>query len=160
MEVLGRAHRYPYFIQVWGDCIAKRLVATDSREVTMDTVREIERAVMIKCHGMYQDRYDELQELDLHWLAAHIGQAFSEKDRKNIAENEFKELVGKALRNQGMPATHASILDNIRKLSHIGYIWEVTVPGNASGEYPLLCYEPGIPSLMQYIERQVLGQDS
>ncbi|MCY4150159.1 MAG: AAA family ATPase [Gammaproteobacteria bacterium] len=157
-EVSSRAHRYPYFIQLWGDCIANRLVADGLREVTMDTVREVEREVMVKCHGMYQDRYDELQELNLHWLAAHVGQAFSETGRKHIPGKEFKELVGKALQDQGVSATHESVMDNIRQLSHIGYVWEVNVPGDMQGEYPLLCYEPGIPSLMQYVGRQVLDK--
>ena len=113
---------------------------------------------MFKCHGMYQDRYDELLELDLHRLAAHVGQAFSETDKKHIPDREFRELVGKALQDQGVSVTYESILDNIRKLSNIGYVWEVVVAGDVHGEYPLLCYEPGIPSLMQYVGRQVLGQ--
>jgi len=157
-EVSSRAHRYPYFIQVWGDCIAKRLHETRVLEVTMDTVREVEEKAMAKCKAMYKDRYAELREMNLRFLATRIGEALNETDKQYIPEKEFEELVGKVLQEQGTPATIDVILDNIRKLFHIGYIWEISVPSEAEGGDPLLCYEPGIPSLMHYVRNQVMGE--
>ncbi|MCY4226601.1 MAG: ATP-binding protein [Gammaproteobacteria bacterium] len=157
-EVSRRAHRYPYFIQVWGDCIAKRLHETGASEVKMDTVREVEKKAASKCNAMYKDRYAELREMNLRSPAIRIGQAFSETDEKYISGVEMENLVGKALQDEGASPANELILDNIRKLSHIGYIWEVSVPSEIEGEDPLLCYEPGIPSLMQYVRRQAMGK--
>lgn len=157
-EVSSRAHLYPYFIQVWGDCIAKRLYETGASEVTMDTVREVQEKAIAKCSAMYKDRYAELWEMNLRSPAIRIGQAFSETDGKYIPGVEIEDLVGKALQDEGKSPTNELILDNVRKLSHIGYIWEISVPSETEGEDPLLCYEPGIPSLMQYVSRQAMGK--
>ena len=45
-RVAERAHCYPYFIQIWGDCLAKRLHRTGKREITMAMVREIEPDIL------------------------------------------------------------------------------------------------------------------
>ncbi len=158
IEVSSRAHRYPYFIQIWGDCIAKRLHETGTSEVTMNTVREVEEKAVAQCRTMYKDRCAELREMNLRFLAIRIGQALSETGRQYIPGKEFEELVGEVLQEQGTTPTNDLILDNIQKLFHIGYIWEISVPSEAEGEDPLLCYEPGIPSLMQYVRRQAMGK--
>ncbi|MCY4050994.1 MAG: AAA family ATPase [Gammaproteobacteria bacterium] len=157
-EVSSRALCYPYFIQVWGDCIAKRLHETGADEVTLDTIREVEEQAMAKCNSMYKDRYAELREMNLRFLATRIGEALDEADKQFIPEKEFEELVGKILQEQGTFPTIELILDTIRKLFHIGYIWEISVPSEVEGEDPLLCYEPGIPSLMKYVRKQTKGE--
>ncbi len=156
-EVVCHTHGYPYFIQIWGNYIANRLAINASQKVTIDTIRDVEEKAMKKCKTIYQDRYDELQEMKLRTPAIRIGQALRETNRKYLPAIEIEELVGTALQEQGISPTHELVLENIRKLSHIGYIWEISVPSKAKGEEPLLCYEPGIPSLMNYVERQVLG---
>ncbi|MCY4149672.1 MAG: ATP-binding protein [Gammaproteobacteria bacterium] len=153
--LLSRVHRYPYFIQVWGNCIANRLYETDSLRVTMDTIREVEKTAMMKCDQMYLDRYGELREMSLRPLANHIAQAFSKAEKEYIPEKEFEKLIGKALEDQGAPATNESIRKNIRNLLHIGYVWEISVPNEEKGGYSLVCYEPGIPSLMTFVIMQM-----
>jgi len=154
-ELLSRVHRYPYFIQVWGNCIANRLYETGSLSVTMDTISEVEKTAMMKCSQMYLDRYGELREMDLRPLAVHVAQAFSKAEKEYIPEKEFEKLVGKALEDQGVPATNESIWKNIGKLLRIGYVWEISVQNEEKGGYSRVCYEPGIPSLMSFVRMQV-----
>jgi len=104
---------------------------------------------------MYLDRYGELREMDLRPLAVHVAQAFSKAEKEYIPEKEFEKLVGKALEDQGVPATSESIWKNIGKLLRIGYVWEISVQNEEKGGYSRVCYEPGIPSLMSFVRMQV-----
>ena len=157
-EVVSRAQCYPFFIQIWGDCIANNLHETGAREVTMDTVTAAQDEAIEQCAEVYSQRYNELDEMNLLPLATHISRAFTEMDREYIPGEEFKELIGEALQERGLSATHEAIFENIEKLAHIGYIWQINVPIDASTGGILHCYEPGIPDLMQYVRRQALSQ--
>ena len=46
------------------------------------------------------------------------------------------------------PVTNEGVMEKFEQLSHLGYIWQV------SGAY----YEPGIPSLMSFIQEYSLPQ--
>lgn len=154
MAVTSRAHCYPYFIQIWGGCIADRLVKTSEREVTMETLSEVEDTAISKCSSIYIHRYDELNRMGLVPLATDIGGAFAENDHVPIPIHELEDTVRLSLRKPGEPMTREMIQENIRKLLHIGYIWKISVPGKIAGEVPLLCYEPGIPGLMNFVRGQ------
>ncbi len=152
-KVVDHAHCYPYFIQIWGNCIAGQLAMTGSREVTMETLSSVKDEVITDCSNIYILRHDELDKMGLVPLAADIGNAFAENDNQPIPVHELNDRVRVFL---GEPATHETIQEVMQKLLHIGYIWQISVMDNSKGEYPLLCYEPGIPSLMNFVRQQML----
>ncbi|MCY4050275.1 MAG: ATP-binding protein [Gammaproteobacteria bacterium] len=155
-EVVHRAHNYPYFIQIWGDCIANRLIVTESQQLTMEKLLEAEHSAIAKCANIYKQRYNELNKLNLMLLATDIGNSFTETGNQSIPVQKLEKLVGLSLQKQGVLVSNETVQENIRKLSHIGYIWQITVHDEVKGEDPLLCYEPGIPSLMNFVRKQSL----
>jgi len=154
MQVIDRAQCYPYFIQIWGSCIADQLVKTSEREVTLETLTEVEDMAIAKCSNIYVHRFDELNRMGLVPLAVDIGSAFAENDNQPIPIRELEDLVWLSLEKLGKPATHEAVQENMQKLMHIGYIWQISVFDKTTGEIPLLCYEPGIPSLMKFVKGQ------
>ncbi len=154
MEVMYRAQHYPYFIQIWGSCIANQLIKTDSREVTLETLSKVEDEAITKCSNIYIHRYDELNKMGLVPLATDIGGTFEENDNLPIPIHELEDTVRISLQKQGEPTTHEAIQENMRKLIHVGYIWRISAPNEMVKEVPLLCYEPGIPSLMKFVRGQ------
>ena len=154
MEVTGHAHCYPYFIQIWGSCIASHLVKTGSREATMETLSKVEGEAIAKCSTIYIHRYDELNRMGLVPLANDIGGTFLENDNLPIPIHELEDTVRLSLQKLGEPTTHETIQENMQKLMHIGYIWKISVPNETTKGVPLLCYEPGIPSLMKFVRGQ------
>ncbi len=156
MEVIDRTHCYPYFIQIWGNCITNQLVMTGSREVTKETLPMVEDEAIANCSNIYILRHDELDKMGLVPLAANIGDTFAENDNQPIPIHELKDTVRVFLQRLGEPATHEAIQETLQKLLHIGYIWTISVLDKRKGEYPVLCYEPGIPSLMGFVRQQML----
>ncbi|MCY4218198.1 MAG: AAA family ATPase [Gammaproteobacteria bacterium] len=88
-ELLSRVNCYPYFIQVWGNCIANRLYENGSLRVTVDTISEVEKTAMMRCNQMYLDRYGELKEMNLRSLAVIIAEEFSNTEREYIREKDI-----------------------------------------------------------------------
>ncbi|MCY4150473.1 MAG: AAA family ATPase [Gammaproteobacteria bacterium] len=154
VEVIDRAHCYPYFIQIWGNCIAGQLAMTGSRRVTMETLSTVKDEVIADCSNIYILRHNELDKMGLVPLAADIGDAFAENDNQPIQVHELADKVRVFLQKQEESATHDTIQVTMQKLLHIGYIWKISVTDKTEEEVPLLCYEPGIPSLMEFIRRQ------
>ncbi|MCY4274371.1 MAG: AAA family ATPase [Gammaproteobacteria bacterium] len=156
VEVIDRTHCYPYFLQIWGNCIANQLAMTGSREITQETLSMVEDDAIANCSNIYILRHDELNKIGLVPLAANIGDTFAENDNQPIPIHQLEDTVRVFLQRLGEPATHETIQETLQKLLHIGYIWKISVLDKSKGEYPVLCYEPGIPSLMGFIRQQML----
>ncbi len=154
MEVTGRSQCYPYFIQIWGSCIADQLVRTGDREVTLETLTEVEDMAIAKCSSIYIHRFDELNMMGLVPLAIDIGGAFAENGNQPLPIQELEDLVRLSLKKLGEPANHETVQENMQKLLHIGYVWKISVLSEIEKRDPLLCYEPGIPSLMKFVRGQ------
>jgi len=154
MEVTGRAQCYPYFIQIWGSCIADQLARTGDREVTLETLTEVEDMAIAKCSNIYIHRFDELNMMGLVPLAVDIGGAFAENGNQPLPIQELEDLVRLSLKKLGEPANHETVQENMQKLLHIGYVWKISVASEIEKGDPLLCYEPGIPSLMKFVRGQ------
>ncbi|MCY4050872.1 MAG: AAA family ATPase [Gammaproteobacteria bacterium] len=153
-EVAYRAHNYPYFLQIWGDCIASQLLETGSNELTMEIISGAEHIAINRCTTIYTLRYNELSELGLIPLATDIAKTFKKTEDQYIPVQQFEKLIDQSLTERGLPVNQEIIRKNIQQLSDIGYIWKIDVTNGMKDEIPLLCYEPGIPSLMKFIRRQ------
>ena len=55
----------PFFTQLWGDCLARRLDQTGETTVTRQHARDIEGEVIGKRREMYDTRRDEIEEAGL-----------------------------------------------------------------------------------------------
>ena len=150
-EIVGRAHGYPFFLQVWGDCLARRLAQTGQTEITLDTVKEASAAVTNKRDDMYQDRFNEIIKMELLAVATSVADAFMQSGKPHLHGSVLMEAVAKGMAGQDEPVTDGRVMENLEQLSHLGYVWQVNYSGMNS-------YEPGIPSLMTYIHRNSLEQ--
>ena len=144
-NIVEQAHCYPFFMQVWGDCLARKLDETKETEITLEQVKEVEAAVINERNAMYQIRFNELDRMGLLPVAESVADAFIRLGDLALHRHALREAIERGLAGDE-PITNEGIMEKVEQLSHLGYIWQV------SGAY----YEPGIPSLMSYIIDQML----
>ncbi len=140
-EIAGRTHCYPYFLQIWGDCIARRLDQTGQTEVTPKTLREVEAEAHRERDTMYQTRFDEIKRMGLLSVAESVANTFIE-GASTLHERTLEDAIAKGMTGADEPVTDGRVLERLEQLSHLGYVWK-------TGGYD---YEPGIPSLMTYVQ--------
>ncbi len=150
-EVAERAHCYPFFLQVWGDRIAQKLAQTGQSEITLDTVKEVDVTVTNKRDDMYQDRLNEIKTMGLLSVAGSVADAFIQSGQPHLHASVLEEAVAKGLSNDDESTAQIHIMEKIKQLFHLGYIWQANHSGMDS-------YEPGIPSLMTYVHRNSVAQ--
>ena len=141
-NIVERAHCYPFFLQVWGDCLARRLAQTGQTEITLDTVKEVDATVTRKRDDMYQDRFAEIIRMELLAVATSVADAFMQSGKPHLHGSVLMEAIAKGMAGQDEPVTDGRIMENLEQLSHLGYVWR-------TGGYD---YEPGIPSLMTFVQ--------
>ena len=59
-KIVERTYCYPYFTHLWGNCIARRLHQTGAREITLETVKEVEAEAINERDMLFQNLYDEI----------------------------------------------------------------------------------------------------
>ena len=140
-RLVRESHGYPWFLQLLGDEVWKRIVARPpsadravSRsevEAALRSFREIQRLYFL-------DRYDELRSRDLLPAARAVAAAFA-KGRSELSDEDLRAAVARGLgKKPGAGKTAAAE----RELRHLGFVWR-------AGVEPVR--EPGIPSLMDYV---------
>jgi len=146
-EIVGRTHCYPFFLQIWGDCLARRLDQTGQTEVTLDMLREVEAEAHRDRDAMYQTRFDEIERMGLLSVAESVANAFIQSGEPTLHGSTLKEAVARGLSGDDEPVTDSRILDNLDQLYQLGYVWRVE----------RFDYEPGIPSLMTFVREYSLA---
>ena len=146
-EIVAQAHCYPFFMQVWGECLARRLDETKETEITLAQVKEVEDAVINERNAMYDIRFNELDRMGLLPVAESVADAFIRLGEPALHRHALREAIEKGMPGDE-PATNERIMEKLEKLSHLGYVWPV-------GGY---AYEPGIPSLMAFVQGYSLSQ--
>ncbi len=141
-EIVERTHCYPFFLQIWGDCLARSLAQTGQTEVTLDMLREVEAEAHRRRDAMYQTRFDEIRRLGLLSVAESVADAFIQPGKPTLHERILEEAIARGLSDKDEPVTDSRILDNLDQLYQLGYVWRVKG----------FDYEPGIPSLMNYVQ--------
>ena len=142
-HIVEQSHCYPFFLQVWGDCLARRLDETRETEVSMETVKAVEAAVTVERNAMYQVRRNEINDMELLSVAESIAEAFMRSGEACLYERSLKEAIAQGMADDGS-ITDQPVREKLQQLFHLGYIWQ-------SGEGG---YEPGIPSLLSYVISQ------
>ena len=136
--IVRESHGYPFFVQVWGKLIWERASpsADAGRRVTVAVVDDAASEVHAVENHYYDSRFDELEETGLLAPAREVALAF--RGRNQVTRPELRE----AIRRGTAPVNGLDEKAAERKLKHLGLVWKsVGAP----------VWEPGIPSLMDYV---------
>ena len=138
-QMVGESYGYPFFIQLWGEAIWNSIRASSAEppaEVTMADVHKARKDFDRRKDFYYADRLQELEDRHLLPVARAVARAF--QDRERLDTESLEEIVREALAGRkGREAVGAAR----RALRHLGFIWRERGRD----------WEPGIPSLMDYI---------
>lgn len=134
--VTNDTQQYPYFIQLWGESLCNAIRRNKTgRVIDTKLVESAFEDYDSQRRVYYRTRYSEMVEESLLDAAVDVARAFG---------------GGQALSEQEL----AGVVDNETKqrLRSLGYIWQDPLSTR---------YEPGIPSLMDYVltERQNRRED-
>ena len=140
-QMVLESHGYPFFLQMWGKLLW-RATQADGRPASRDDVDRVRPSFIEVRNEYYIDRYEELDRVELAFVAARLSEAFIETtERTRPAVNE---VIRKALEHQGRESDKHSVMTARERLCDLGYIWSVVHESR-------LYYEPGIPSLMRFV---------
>ena len=138
-RMVGESDRYPFFIQLWGEAVWNSIRASSSEppaKVTMADVQKARRDFDRRKNLYFLDRFRELEDGDLLPEARAVARAF--RDRECLGAEILEEIVREALPNRKADEAADAALQALR---HLGFIWRERGRD----------WEPGIPSLMDYI---------
>ena len=138
-RMVGESDGYPFFIQLWGEAVWNSIRASSSEppaKVTMADVQKARRDFDRRKNLYFLDRFRELEDGDLLPEARAVARAF--RDRECLSAEILEEIVREALPNRKSDEAADAALQALR---HLGFIWR-----ERSRDW-----EPGIPSLMDYI---------
>ena len=135
------SHGYPFFVQLWGEAVWARAVETSRQQVVSEDVRACQAVFDEQRDDYYADRHDELEELRLLRPARAVAETF--ESRPALSGGELDAAIRRGF---GEDAGDDEVDAAAQQFRHLGYIWR-------AGTRRL--WEPGIPSLMDYILREV-----
>ena len=137
-HIVRESHGYPFFVQLWGRAAWRRVrgAGGGGGAVTMAVVEEAAGEFVAQRNDYYIDRFDELDRQG--WLGAAREVALAFRDRERLPHAGF----GKAIRRAAPAGDRAAELEAAAALEHLGFVWKTRGIPN---------WEPGIPSLMDYI---------
>ena len=144
-HVVRESHGYPFFLQLWGAALWHRANADPSlprqRLTTADTMA-CQSVFESEKIDYYMDRHDELKKIRLLRPARAVAEVF--ETGEHVSESKLEAAVRRGL---GPDADDDAVEAAAEHFRHLGFVWR-------SGA--TLDWEPGIPSLMDYI-RQVVS---
>ena len=140
--VVKHSQRYAYFIQIWGEELWDKCLATKKTQLTTADVADVQDNVERRMTDYYSDRYRELEAGRLLWAARAVALAF----QGDMDVTATDQTIDEALATLDMD--EAERLEAREKLSELGYIW--CPPGQ---KLPVV-WSAGIPSLMQHVLEQ------
>ena len=134
-RMVRESHGYPFFVQLWGRAAWRRgnRSVSGGGAVTAAVVEEAAGEFETRRNRYYLDRYRELEKRKLLPAAGAVASAFRGEDPLSAAA--FRRAVARS--GDGVGAAEAA-----EALEHLGFVWQAR--GTPS-------WEPGIPSLMDYI---------
>ena len=147
-HVVAASQGYPYFVQLWGEALWRRVVAGDSsgRRIARADVAAVQAEFETKRGRYYLQRYNELQEQGLLSVARAVAEAFDQRERLDSAQLE--DAVRRGLGEKGSEMQTAT---TAKTLGQLGYVWRPdAVP----------TWEAGIPSLMHYVRMHAPAVES
>ena len=139
-SVVEDSQRYPYFVQLWGEALWKRHLATGATRLTSAHADEARPDVAARVTDYYEDRYVELDQTG--WLAVAERVAARFGSTPTLTYRELKSTVAEGIAADAAPEQAKAALAALQRL---GFVWQ------PPGQLPPVRHEPGIPSLMAYV---------
>ena len=139
-QLVAASQGYPYFVQLSGEALWRRVVAGGSsggRRTTRADVEAVRADFEEKKGRYYLQRYNELHDQGLLPAARAVAEAFENRDRL-----DGQQLEAAVRRGLGEPGGEKGTAATAKTLGHLGYIWRPDA---------LPTWEAGIPSLMEYV---------
>ena len=133
------SQRYAYFVQLWGEALWSRRLATGETRLAAADATAALPAVAARVAEYYQRRYRELEAGGLVPAAVAVVTAFQAGMDATATDRD----VDAALAATGLDA--AGRLAAREELNRLGYVWP------PPGQLPPVLWSAGIPSLMQYV---------
>ena len=141
-HVVAQSQHYPYFIQLWGDALWQRHLATGAATIAAELADAVQPAVAAQVANYYQRGFVELEAEDLVPAAAAVAQLF-ERDTDTASDQDMDA----ALATTGIDDA-AQRYATREALNRLGYVWR---PPNQQAPFR---WHPGIPSLMAHVLKQ------
>ena len=137
-RIVRESHGYPFFVQVWGQEVwgGVRQPSAADPTVTVAVVEAAAPRFETRKNLYYRDRFRELDQRDVLPAAREVAIAF--RGGARLSYTGFREAVARGVGDAGGPS-RAEAAD---ALEHLGFVWQTE--GTPT-------WEPGIPSLMDYI---------
>ena len=136
-HILSESYGYPFFLQLWGQ-LSWDCAALQGRETI--TIHDVEAAApeFEQTRGdYYRQRFGELAKRRLVPVARAVAEAFAGVSA--LTHDEVEDTIGGAI---GPADEGSGVHEALTVLKHLGFLWQ---PG------PTPAWEPGIPSLMDYL---------
>ena len=134
------SQRYPYFVQLWGEALWKRRLATGAARLTAAHAAAAQPDVAALVTDYYEDRYLELDQSG--WLAVAERVADRFQSMPTLTYEQLKVAVASGL---AANADQGQVQTALTALQRLGFVWR------PPGQLPPVRYEPGIPSLMAHV---------
>ena len=143
-HIVRESHGYPYFLQLWGAALWSRVHANPSvppRDITTADATACQSVFESEKSDYYIDRYDELKQIRLLGGARAVAEAFETRSR--VSDSELDAAIRRGL---GPEADDDAVDAAAEQFRHLGFVWRSRATPD---------WEPGIPSLMDYIREVV-----
>ena len=137
--MVRESQRYPYFVQLLGSAVWGRLGRSGAQppRVTGETVGAARREFDRTKGEYYAHRVEEMAVRGLLSASAAVADAF--RDRSTLTRSHLEKAIERGLGGAGDAGRQGAAMQELREL---GYIWRVEARPD---------WEPGIPSLMDYV---------
>ena len=137
---VAHSQQYPYFIQLWGEALWRRHLATGATRLTARDLTAAMPDVAAQATNYYQGRFAELEAGGLVPAASAIALMFRDDSGATVSNQD----VDAALAAAGIDGERDRF--NAREaLNRLGYIWR------PPGQLPPVTWSAGIPSLMTHV---------
>ena len=125
-------------MQLWGKAVWDTVQESpeSERRVTLSVVESAAADFQVEKSRHLADTVATLESAGVFPAAREVAAAF--RGRKRLGNEDFREAVGRALGDDAASA----IGNSADALEHLGFVW---------GTKGVPAWEPGIPSLMDYI---------
>ena len=141
--VVNQSQCYPYFVQLWGDALWQRHLATGAKSITAGCAQAVASVVTAQMADYYRQRFAELETEHLVPAAVAVARLFE----GNGAADASDQAVDAALAEAATADAGARFATR-EALNRLGYIWQ---PPHQQAPAR---WAPGIPSLMAHVLRQ------
>ena len=139
-RILSESHGYPFFLQLWGRFVWERAATEGRRLITTDDVEAAAPEFEQRRGDYYRQRCRELERRQLLSAARAVAVAFSAVS--TLRSREIEEAIRVSL---GAAGEGAGAVEAMTTMQHLGLFWQAG---------PTMAWEPGIPSLMDYIRKE------